>query len=204
MAVGDVWQVNFFQVIHGNPVMSRVHYQELTGPATPQFAAADLADEFRTTVADILATILSEDWSGTSVQIGRVSPGPINPYTLVLAGGSAVVGAVVSEAVPSNAPLVVTKYTSSPTKRGRGRWFQSGIPESYQDCGQLLAANIASIQAAFDTFLTQLTGPLSGAVWGSVVWSPAPLPSLANDITSMTLRTNLANMRPRRSPPGTV
>lgn len=204
MAIGDVYQVNFWQEVNGNPVMSRLHYLETAAPTDPDAVPLSIADGFQSAVADAWATVLSDQWSGTLIQVGRIVPTPINPYSKALVGGDAVVGAVASEPVPSNSPLVVSKYTSLAAKAGRGRWYQSGIPETIQDGGQILAASLAGLQTAANGMLVVLAEVTAGAGrWTAAVRSETGA-GQTTVLTHVVPRPNLANMRPRRSPNATV
>jgi hypothetical protein len=203
MAIGDVYKLSFFQTVHGNPVMSVMHFLETIAPSDFDLVASSLAGWFHDDFAANLATILSEDWVGVGVQVYRVKPGPMNPYSTNFTGAGALVGEIVSEAIPSNSPLVVSWYTDLPSKRGRGRWYQSGIPESWQDCGQIIDANFGTIVAAFSNIDETVEEAGAGAGrWRACVYSR--INDSGEAIQSYTVRPNLANMRPRRSPPSTV
>lgn len=206
MASGDLYVVDFWQTVHGNPVLSSLAYEQTVNESVPANVNISIANGFAAAVGDAWAAVLSEDWAGSIIQVRRVLPGPINPYSIVLGGAESIVGAIASEALPSNAPLVVSKYTSVVSRRGRGRWYQSGIPESIQDCGQIVAASMAGLQIAANGLTVELAEIVGGAGrWSPCVISntPGPVPTSAI-IAEVVARPNLANMRPRRSPPSTV
>lgn len=203
MPAGDVYVVDFWQSVKGNPVLNSLAYLQTTNETDPLATNVSIINGFLAAVADLWATVLSEDWKGDLVQLRCLTPGPINPYSTVLAGGEAVVGAVTEEAIPSNSPLVVSKYTTLASKRGRGRWYQSGIPEGSQDGGQITTADLGSFVTAAQGLKAELSEVAAGVGrWRPCVVSLATFGVIdANLITDLTVRPNLANMRPRRSPP---
>lgn len=205
MAVDDLYAIDFFQAVHGNSVMSTAFYYESISATTPGDVPENLATQFAAVVADVWAAVLSEDWSASAISVRRLAPSPINPFSIAAVAAEAIVGAIVSEAVPSNAPMVVTKYSGTVSRRGRGRWYQSGIPENAQDCGQILAASFGAFQTAANSFASWLTEPAGAGEWRPCVVSYAvPGPPLFSEILFCTARPNLANQRGRRSPPATV
>jgi len=203
MATGDLFRLNFFQTVNGNPVMNTFHYLETASADDDDLTGLSIARGFHDGTADLISTVLSEAWTGLGVQIYREIPGPMNPYSMAFVGADLVVVAITSQPIPSNAPMVVTKYTDVASRQGRGRWYQSGIPESYQDGGQLNSATFAGVLAACSAFKNQISEEAGGAGrWNLAVHSHVGLGVAI--VKSIVVRPNLANMRSRRSPQGTV
>lgn len=204
--IGDVYQLNFFQEVRGNFVQSHLHYVEKVAPTDPGAVGFSIADAFFNDCADLLQAELSEDWIGVSMQVQKRIFGFSNPYTLAAQGAYALMGAISGDAIPSNSPLVLTKYTTEATKNGRGRWYQSGIPESSQDGGTMVGARLAAIEAAMNGACTTVVETAGGAGrWQAVVFSTVNAPVFGiNDILYFVGRGNIANMRPRRAAPGTI
>lgn len=203
MAVGDIWQANIHQVVNGNPVMNVLHYMESVAVTTPADDASDIADGIANGWLTSIAALLSDQWSAVSIGVRRVHPGFSIPFTMVLTGGEAIVGGVAGEPLPSNAPVVITKYTDLASRRGRGRLYQSGVPEASQDGGQLTVAALASWTTAAQDLLTNINEVGGAGVWSPVVHSTVG-GGINNTIEQVVVRPNIANMRPRRSPAASI
>jgi len=108
-------------------------------------------------------------------------------------------GTVVSQPLPMIAPVILTLYSEFQIGKKRRYWI-SGVPETFQDAGQLTAAGHVLLSAYADLFTEEIEEPLGGAGrWQ--VWLGNQAPSLSH-VTMARISTNLGRMKDRRAPIG--
>lgn len=201
MAINDVFRVQVNMQAGSQPSMNILHLREVTARGGTENGAenvTELVGDFYTA----LATSLSEDWRVISIrasQIAPIVPGP--PAVTIFGGAESIEGAVASHMVPSNSPLVISLYSNISGRKGRGRIYLPGIPESVQADGQITNAAWTSITGSCNAHLDELKGPVGGGTgtYEYIVWNP-PGPGTANmAVLQFLVRPNLANMRSRRA-----
>jgi hypothetical protein len=200
MAVGDILEVDWLQSVRGQPAMNVLHYEETEAPGAAIDAAANLGDGFLTVVANVLKDQLSEDWRTDGVYVHRVAPEPGIPSSNIVAAAEAIVGQIASEAIPTTSAAVITKLTTAGGRSGRGRLYLFGVPETFQDAGQLTTSAIIDIETVLTAFVAVVNGPGGDGAWKPVVFSRKSSPTPVNDWIRWLLKPNLGTIRNRRSP----
>jgi hypothetical protein len=113
------------------------------------------------------------------------------------------VGEEVGESIPTTSALICTWLTQLASKRGRGRTYFCGLPESSQAGGKLEGDVLAAWQALATLILTQFPGGAGDSTgeFALCVWSEVN--GTAQDVKTSVVRTNLGTMATRRQRPGT-
>lgn len=201
MAVGDIFRIQVNMVAGSQPTMNVLHCREQVGRAANESGALN-AINVAVDFYSALAAQMSEDWRVISIRAGIVTPFVADaPRVLVLGGAAAIIGAIVGDMVPSNAPFLVSLYTLQLGRSGRGRIFIPGLPEASQGDGQLTNAAWIELQTIADAELLTQHGPYVTGTgeYRLNVFSGALGPSADSNVQVATVRTNLANMRSRRA-----
>lgn len=203
MALGDVYRVEVHQNVGSEPTMNVLHLYEAVAE-TGGGNGAELAVEQAGVLYDALAAELSEDWRVIMINARRISPTGGIPSTTVFGGAEAIEGAIADEIVPSGAALLISHYSDTPTRDGRGRTYLPGCPESSQNEGQMVEARFAALDTICKAqFEGEKTPP--GATDGRYRWiifGGGASPTMDYVIRSSILRPNLASQRRRRAFPG--
>lgn len=201
MAVGDIYRVQVNMQCGSQPTMNVLHIREQVARGGSEIGSLN-ALQMATDLYTALAAQMSEDWRVVSIRAGIVTPFVAEPPTVTIFGGAeAIVGAIPDELLPSNAPFVVTLYTSQVGRSGRGRSFLPGLPESAQVDGQMTNAVWSALQQIAGLQYQGQKGPFLGGTgeyrWN--VFSAALGPAADSNVLQATVRPNLANMRSRRA-----
>lgn len=190
MPVNDVLQASLRFSINGEKTANVLHFIQTSAdgalPPNEDLAAAIIEDLWPS-----LKACLSDDCTLQSIAVKRIDP------TL---GGTTFVpviepGSVGQDTLPPNGCLVVTLYTNTLTKRGRGRMFISGIPDTFINQGRLNNADATVFVTFLDLLLSAIQGG-AGATFHAAIWSATA--GSAQEITSHQLRARLINLRGRR------
>lgn len=201
--MGDVYRAEIWQNTGSEPTMNVLHIRESVAEtgATP---VAQLIVEMVSAAYDLLAAELSEDWRVIAINARRVSPTGGVPASLVLGAAESIVGAVASEIVPAQAAILISLYTNTGDRTGRGRVYLPGCPELHQNEGQLLEAAWGDMQtaasAAFEGEKTP-TGATDGR-FRFMVFGGGASPDAPWDVQAAIVRPNLATQKRRRAFPG--
>jgi len=203
MAVNDLFQVQIFQNVGSELTMNVFHLREteaVSGVERGQDNAVQIANDLYL----LWAEFLSDDWRVTVIKARRTSPAGGIPATVVYGGAEAIVGQVESEIVPSQAAILISLYSDTPDRTGRGRQYIPGCPEASQNEGQLLEAPYNANHTVIETFyesehnaLGAGTGKYRFIVHGG---GGSPLPEW--DVKVAFIHPNLATQRRRRNFPG--
>jgi len=197
MAVEDVYEVVVDMTVLGEHCVNVFKFRE-TVAETDTIPAENLALGFQAALIADWAALLSEDVQFNCIYVRRISPGPGVAFTVL----ETTPGEVVSQAIPSASGLVVTWYSATASKRGRGRNYFAGLPENAQQAGKLEADVIAAWTAFLATLMGTIAAGGGGAgSWQLCVWSDVD--SIGRDVVTNVIRTNLGTMRTRRQRPGT-
>lgn len=203
MAVNDMYRIEVLQNVGSEPTMNVLHARETVAETIlpiPAQCVVQLVYDFYQSIVDYF----SEDWRVVSINARRVSPTGGIPATLVLGGAEAIVGTVESEIVPSQCALLVSLYTSNPSRSGRGRIYLPGWPEDYQNEGQITETQYIAIQDVMHDGLVGEKGPfLAGdGKYRFSVFGGGGSPTSEQDVLEALTRPNLATQRRRRAFPG--
>lgn len=204
MAVNDVYQVRVLQNVGSEITMNVLHFREMTAETVAEFPAEQVAAAAHAIFTGIKAN-MSDDWRVVQIEARRVLPTFDIPFTRVLGAADAIIGEDLGQIIPSASALVVSLYSVTATKAGRGRLFIPGLPESAQNEGQLTEAAHTNFDTWADSWLVTPSTPVGGndGVWIPTIRSKVEtVGSAAKDVVMTTVRSNLGTMRSRRAHPG--
>lgn len=146
-------------------------------------------------------------WTGTMLPLWRAvmsvnaAVETITIQKLPTAGSGSLIflvdeeGDVTGDAVPPNATVLLSLYTSLVSRRGRGRTHFSGYPESAHSDGIINAEFYGKFQAIGTALVDTLPGSGGEPGFRCVVWSSL---SGAHDVEAVAVRTQLHTLRGRR------
>lgn len=201
MAVNDVFRAQINMQCGSTPTMNILHMREVTARAADENAPESVIAAVAAFYGD-LAAQLGEDWRVISIRANQISPPAAGPPAVTVFGGAeSIEGAIVSDLIPSNAPLVLSLYSSVVGNKGRGRIFLPGIPENEQNDGQITASYHGLVQGICNAHLDETfvpPAPKTGS-YAFIVWNPPGPGGVNMDVVSTIVRPNLANMRSRRA-----
>lgn len=197
MAVGDVYEVTISGRVNGEYCENIIHLREVVG-ATAPIPASEVCDSALLSWAADLAPLLATSFTKLQcIYARRIHPTPGVAFTKLIA----LDGEEGTDPVPAGTGLVVSWATALGGRSKRGRSYIFGIPETFQNGGNitepcLTAFNawVASVMAAW--------GPTGASDYRLCVWSA--LLSTSEDVVAGIVRTNLGSMRSRRQRPGTA
>lgn len=203
MAVNDIYQVQVYQNVGSEITMNVFHLREKVA-ATNQEDAITTAIQYAAVLYGLWAELLSDDWRVTIIKARRVEPSGGIPGTIVFGGAEAIVGQLESEIVPSQAAILISLYSGTPDRTGRGRQYIPGCAESIQNEGQLLEAPYAANVNAIEGHYVEDFGPFGGgtAEMHCIIHGGGGSPDPAWDVIASFLNPNLATQRRRRNFPG--
>jgi len=155
---------------------------------SPITLGEDLVSAYETANFDA-STSTDVDLSGVLVKFGPDATGPSALFS------AAVGGAADQDAVP-NVSYLIHKVTSLGGRAGRGRAYFPGVPEAQTEPnGTLDSTWRDNFQAAWDTFLTELTGlsviPVVLHAADSPLTTPTAITSFVVDARAATQRRRL-------------
>jgi len=203
MAQFDVYRLEVWQNVGSEPTMNVLHVLE-TVAETSGAQVSEIVIEMAAALYGALADELSEDWRVIQITGRRVSPVGGIPATIVFGGAEAIVGQIDSEIVPTMASILISHYTDTPSRDGRGRTYLPGCPESSQNEGQLLEARFNALRTIVEAEFEGEKTP-AGASDGRfrfMVFGGGASPTEDYVIRDAQLRPNLATQRRRRAFPG--
>jgi hypothetical protein len=204
MAVDDVFRVTVLQNVGSEITMNVLHLREAVAETVALLVAEPPARAVWA-IYDALAADMSDDWQVVQIESRKISPSFDIPFTFILGAADQIVGAQPSQMIPSASALVVSLYSSIAHRRGRGRMFIPGLPETAQNEGQITEAVHAAFDTWADTWLTEQStaiAPNTGEYRVYVKSQFDPVESSLRDVVATTVRSNLGSMRSRRAYPG--
>ena len=203
MAVNDIYRCEIFQNVGSEISMNVLHMRETIAETIFPFPA-DAVIQAITGLYDVLAGFLSEDWRVIQISARKISSGSGIPRTIVLGAAEAIVGAVEDEIVPSASAVILSLYSLTNDRTGRGRMFIMGLPELYQNEGQMTETEYTLMSAAVNNYFTNEQGPFLGGdgAWRFCIHGGGASPTDQWDVATTTLRPNLGTMKSRRAFPG--
>lgn len=168
MPANDIYRASINTSVNGVNCLNVFHFNQndADGAETP-------ADSLKAAIETILlptwVPLLSNDAVVDSVIVRRIWPTGDQPYVYALAGGT---GTVAQEAEPANLAIVLSHYTSNHSRKGRGRTYIAGIPQTMIQG----AIPTSALVTLFNTFKTALLSAMIDAAssihWSFRVYSP--------------------------------
>lgn len=195
MAVDDIYRVVHNQSLYGVALVN-VHYYKQTGTTTSGTSEADLAERFDVSVANTgMATNLANDWTSDCIVVREITAGA-STATERITGDAGTAGA--GEAFPPNAVAVISAYTATFSKSGRGRWYISGMLLDDEEDNCWDAAAFTRIELIRDSFGDALTGGAGGGTFQTGLWSSTPAtfkPLVKNEVRSQVRKLRSRTLR---------
>lgn len=147
---------------------------------TPTGVANDIADAWSTNVMPTLVN--SVTFIECAVKFGPNDTGPAGAVARAVAGSNA------DQPLCPNTALLVRKITTLGGRRGRGRMYVPGVPETrFDGAGNMNSGDLNAYQVAFDGFLADcLTAGLEAVVLhaAGISSTPAPTPMIEYSVQS--------------------
>jgi len=137
----DVLAIQIVGSLYAQTTITTFHWRinSLVGPAT----LTDVLNAMVTPLVGEFRDLCSNQWTATLLRGRRVTPNPTRSYEVAVVGGA---GTVVSESLPPSVSGVISRFTNSALRTGRGRIFVPAVPEIWHENGQLTAAGVAAYQ----------------------------------------------------------
>lgn len=203
MAVNDIYRIEVYQNIGSELTLNVFHLRE-TVSVTPPERGADTCIQIAADLYALWADIMSEDWRVTTIKARRVAPSGGIPQTVVFGGAEAIIGTLESEVVPSQAAILMSLYSDTSDRTGRGRQYLPGCAESAQNEGQLTEAAYNVVDTSLTDFYEAEKGPIAGGTgkYRFNIWAAPRVGSGDYDVQTAYMHPNLATQRRRRNFPG--
>jgi len=203
MAVGDIYQVNLFWNAGSELTMNVIHFKEKV-VCTDDLPAKTVAKVVHNRFDDIVGnTVFSNETRVTAIQVRRIKPQAGTPFLAIIGTVEfpEIVGTGVGDPLPSTTAGLVSFYTATNTKSGRGRMYLPGMASGIQNDGQLLETPLTTLSgnvAALEDTQVSLAGDTGE--WLLCVFSRKN--QVGHDIVNVITHSNLATQRGRRNFPG--
>lgn len=200
MAVGDLYQVTFNQILFSKPVQNTLYYRVETD-ATGIDNAIALANQFVSFVVPEWMDAVSQQLQTTCVQAQKVSPDPTGAaFDQFITS----VGVRTGDALPGQSCGLIKKFNPAVGGKGKtGRVYIAGIAEPDADDGRLQAIILPALNslgvALVADLLTAGTGVFQ-AVWLTRSATPPITITGFVDWPNFTVMPRIATQRRRRTP----
>lgn len=190
MALGDVFQLSVVTRVDGEPTANVLHFQQTTGGS--QTLAAMYAELSALWTSEALP-----EWQLRSgqeavvecVKVQRISP-TRDPAQIFAYNA---VGLLAQDCMPAINACVHSWYTATPTGRGRGRKFWSGLSRGSTDNNNL---NVAGFNAEATFAVTFLNDWVGTDTYQAGIWSTTA--EVFNKAEGIIVRVVLKNIRSRK------
>lgn len=170
MAVDDIYQLAIDQSLNGVLITNVFHYEQ-TGPGGTD-SEQSLIDAWQSDTLPEWELAVATSLLFTCGRARQVSGVGSFPEQFEIFTGEN--GALVGEALPANAVAVISWYSGTFSKSGRGRSFISGARMVDEDENTWITAQ----QALWDTFagavINTITDAGTGATFKQVIWGGSP------------------------------
>jgi len=199
MAVGDIYEVVLVTIVNGQRAINVQHWRETTA-CTDDIPAKSVCAMWEDVMMPLYLDCLSNEAALSCIYARRIRPTPHIPFQIVQ---SLTPGVIDSHAAPSNAAAIITQYTASMTRSGRGRQFITGIPESRITDGLMDSTEITDLETYADGLqgVQAAPAPFDGE-WTCGVFSPL-LNSFAQQ-EAYSVNRSMGTLESRRQPYGMV
>ena len=166
--IGDVYRLTVNSAMYGSRIANVFHYKVDTD-ALSGTNEADIIERFKAGVLPDWINILSNDFVIDCLTVSKLGAGAAAPVVEVLSSGN--VGTVAEDALPPNKCYLVSFQSATFTRRGRGRKFLAGVPESYEDDNCIEAAFKTDCELVAIAMANDLTGGSGGGTYSAAIWS---------------------------------
>jgi hypothetical protein len=191
MGVGDIYSLAIDQDVHGVACVNVFHFEQ-TGPGAAD-DENELIDAFESDCFPAWQAATSTQWSAACARARQVSGSGAFPEVLQIIPG--VAGALIGEALPANAVAVISWYSQTYTKAGRGRSFFSGIRLADEDENTWIVAQQALLATLAGAITNTITDAGSGATFKQVIWGGTP--ATEKTVVKYEVRPQVRKLRSR-------
>lgn len=192
MAINDVYRAAIASQVNGVNCLNVFHFIQIDADGA-EVPPDSLKAALETILLPVWVPMISPQVSIDSVIIRKILPSGSQPFAYSLASGTGTHAG--TQAMPANLAVVNTHYTTVLSKRGRGRVYYAGIPQTMVDASVPKAAWVS----LFGTFITVLKAQIqdagSGINWQWVHYSPTD--NAVRVITHTEQRMQLRTLRER-------
>lgn len=195
MAMDDIYELSTDQTVKGEHCANVFHFKE-SEACTDPIPAKELINAFFAAVVGDWADLLSDECKFNCFYARRIRPTAGLAYTKL----DDTAGTIASEPIPTTSGVVMSLYTATASRNGRGRKYFAGLPEDNQNGGLIEGVAMPDWDDFGILLATELVGANTGK-WKLCVYSPALV--AAELVIVTTTRTNLGTMKTRRQRPGT-
>lgn len=160
LAVNDIWRVRIACYTPDQASVNVLHYKVI-GTAGAGATDQDLADRVNTLAAPLYKAVLSVSatYRGTSAQ--RIFPGPLTAAAFSV--GSAGIGTVAGEPLPTQCAGIISLHTSLAGRRQRGRIYLPFPGEdSSTNPGVPTGAYVTAAQTLANALFTTIVAGVGG------------------------------------------
>lgn len=187
IVTGDVLAVQIVGKLFEQETNTTFHWQVNSAPVDTSLTS--MLTDIALIVLPDYKDCCSELWEAVAIRGRRVTPSPTRSYAVVQTGN----GTVGEESLPPSVAGVISRFTNSNQRTGRGRIFLPAVPETWHQNGGL---NLAG-QAAYAAFAPILDLPITLA--GGSVLDPVLFrrPNTAVRVEGTQVRTVLRSQRRR-------
>lgn len=149
MAQNDIFQLTFIQRVNGTRI-SNVFYARQEDPNGANDPRQDLAVAFRVAIWTPYQAQLSNDWEGLCSEVRQVGvEGQANFRDTTGLG----VGAILEDALPTSNAAIIAQFTATGGRKGTGRTFVSGIPDTYEERNNLNNTGLTALDVIGDAMI---------------------------------------------------
>lgn len=193
MAVNDTYRLAYDQQLYGQKITNVFHYQQTDAELSGKADELALADAFIGVVVPVWQPAVTADWADVCVRVQRILPGGGIQRVRLTAPN---IGThLASQAFAPNVTVLTAFYTDVFSKRGRGRYFLSGIPTTEEDEGTITAALRTLVATLGDTIAGELTFAPDTSNFSFRVYSKTD--NVARPEHRLEVRTAVRKLRPR-------
>lgn len=177
MAVDDVWQLHLHQRYAGQQILNTVTFRTKSAVTVDATVAQALAQDWK----DMLLPLQISQVSHTGWALQQLRGGTAAwPDGLCRRDGGArlegvytgtVVGSIAGEGLPPQSAMVTTIVTGQSGRRHRGRFYLTGLSETIQDAGTIVAGTVTIVTTAWTGQFTQYGPSGTDLNWQIGIWS---------------------------------
>lgn len=191
MAINDVLQVTIEAFLHGQQVVTVLHYAEANPPDTLT-SENWLSAAVQTIVVPAMKGLQSAELGHAAVSVQKIWPLPPNVPVRNTTGAGG--GNIAGSSLPTCVTAVITKQTAFAGRKYRGRMFIPGVPVASENDSQLSAAAMVTWQAAADAMNVTLSA--DNGEWNMVLWHRST--KTWHTVLKLLARSVLRNQRRRQ------
>lgn len=168
MAAGDVYRIVVHSVLYGSSCVNVFHVRT-TNDTTVGRPEDDVLERVEAQWIPPWMDVVAEDFMVDCIEAHRIHPQPGLVSSVLLDAGNT--GQVIDDALPPNKCYCISWYSETYTKRGRGRSFFSGVPETWEDDNAIISDHAAILTTFAETIEDGLSGGAGGGQFELTIWS---------------------------------